>query len=70
MSLPAGMARMERARKDLLDQWRRANQGWQDANAKQFEEHVIQAIDADLRQAVSAMQQMAAMVDQARRDCE
>lgn len=70
MSMGAGMARMERARKDLLADWQRTRQSWRDTMADRFEKTYLEPTDADVRQTVEAMEQLSAMLEQARRDCE
>lgn len=64
------MARMERARKDLLADWTRTRQAWRDTMAQRFEQTYLEPADADLRQTVTAMEQLAATLHRARRECE
>ncbi len=70
MSVSAGMARMERARKDLLAEWQRTRQSWRDTMADRLEKEVIEPADGDVRQTVEAMETLAGMLSAARRDCE
>ncbi len=70
MSVSAGMSRMERARKDLLAEWSRTRQAWRDTMAERFEATYLEPADADLRQTVSAMEQLAASLHRVRRECE
>jgi len=70
MSVAAGMARMERARKDLLTDWQRTRQSWRDTMADRLEKDVIEPADTDLRQTIEAMETLAGLLAEARRDCE
>jgi hypothetical protein len=43
---------------------------WDDEQARRFEERFIVTIERDLRQAVSSMDEMAALMNQIRQECQ
>jgi hypothetical protein len=61
---------LARAIKDLMTRWSETRSQWNDANAKRFEEDRLLNLERDLRMAVGAMDQMATLLQQIRRDCE
>ncbi len=61
---------LARAIKDLLLRWEETRAQWNDANAKRFEEERLIGLEQDLRSAVSALDSMAVLLQQIRRDCE
>ena len=70
MGVHEGQGQLSRATKDLLRQWDDLKGGWTDANAKSFEENVLVPIQAEVRNASAAMAQMAALLNNAKRDCQ
>jgi len=56
--------------KELMLRWQEARASWDDTRAEQFEETFIRTLEGDLRTAGAAMDQMATLLHQARRDCE
>ncbi len=61
---------LARAMKDLMTRWSETRAQWDDANAKRFEEERLLNLERDLRMAVGAMDAMATLLQQIRRDCE
>lgn len=56
--------------KQIHSLWSRTRTEWDDANARNFEERFLVPLEKDLRSAVAAMDHMATILSQARRDCE
>jgi hypothetical protein len=56
--------------KDLMLRWAETRSQWDDANAKRFEAERLLNLEQDLRSAVGAMDTMAILLQQIRRDCE
>jgi hypothetical protein len=70
MGVYEGRGQLSRAIKDLRARWLDAKTAWDDANSERFEEKYIVPLEMDLKMAVSAMDTMAALLSQARHDCE
>ena len=70
MGVHEGRGTLARAMKDLMLRWQDTRSQWNDAQAKRFEEERLLNIEHDLRAAVGAMDSMAVLLAQIRRDCE
>lgn len=70
MGVHEGQGQLSRATKDLVRRWAELKGVWQDANAKRFEETVLTPIEAEVRNASSAMAHMAMLLNGAKRDCQ
>jgi hypothetical protein len=70
MGMQEGRARLGKSVKDLQARWRETRTHWDDSTAKAFEMRRLVDIEMDARAAVSAMDSMAAVLQQIRRDCE
>jgi hypothetical protein len=70
MGVHEGQGQLSRATKDLVRHWAELKGVWQDANAKRFEETVLTPIEAEVRNAGSAMAQMATLLSRAKSDCQ
>jgi len=70
MGVHEGRGTLARAMKDLMLRWQDTHSQWNDAQAKRFEEERLLNIEHDLRAAVGAMDSMAVLLAQVRRDCE
>ncbi|MFP4143529.1 MAG: hypothetical protein ACOCTI_05680 [Phycisphaeraceae bacterium] len=70
MSMNVGRARLNRAYKDLLSQWKKCQPRWRDSVSRRFEREHIAPLEARLRTAMSAMEEAGQLLDRARRDCE
>jgi hypothetical protein len=70
MGMHEGRARLGKSVKDLLMRWNEARNHWGDSTSKAFEMKHLVPIEMDARQAVSAMDSMAQILQQIKRDCE
>lgn len=70
MGMQDGRALLGKAMKDLLARWAEARSQWQDSMAVNFEKGRLQPLEMDLRSATQAMDGMAQILNQARRDCQ
>jgi len=55
---------------DLTLKWQDVKMNWNDPQAESLEKQYLQPLEMDLRMAVSAMDQLAILLSQAKRDCE
>ena len=69
MGVYEGRGQLARAMKDLNNRWLDTKSVWQDATSAAFEREHLQTLESDLRQAISAMEHMASIISQAKRDC-
>jgi len=70
MSVHESRGNLAKAVKELTLRWTEARQNWDDAQALDFEDKFIRELEANIRSAGSAMDQIAVLLTQARRDCE
>ena len=70
MGVYEGRGQLSKALKQLMLRWTETNSYWDDAASKHFEEKFIHSMEVDLRNAVGAMDHMAAVLAQVRRDCQ
>ncbi len=70
MGVHEGQGQLSRATKDLLRRWADLKGGWNDANARSFEESVLIPIESEVRSASAAMATMATLLNNAKRDCQ
>ena len=70
MGVHEGQGQLARATKDLLRHWAGVKTVWTDANAKRFEENVVQQLELEVRGASAAMAHMSMVLASARRDCQ
>lgn len=70
MGLYEGRGQLVKSMKGLMLRWNETRNSWDDAQSEHFEEKFIQPLEQDLRTALAAMDHIAALVQQARRDCE
>ena len=61
---------LENAIKELMIKWTQTKASWDDPMSRSFEEKFLQHLQMDMRNAVSAMDQMAVLLAQIHRDCE
>lgn len=54
---------------DLTLKWQDVKMNWNDPQAEAIEKQYLQPLEIDLRMAVSAIDQLAIMLSQAKRDC-
>ena len=69
MSMQAAAAKLIQARKDLMAEWHRVEMSWRDAKARAFYDEYIDPVDPNLRKALGGMEEMAGIMDQAKREC-
>jgi hypothetical protein len=70
MGVADGRALLGKAMKDLLMRWADAKSQWNDSTSDNFEKNRLQPLETDLRSATTAMDQMAQILNQVRRDCQ
>ena len=70
MGLHEGRGQLGKLIKDLRLRWHETRMNWDDEQARRFEERFIIPMEQDLRIAISAMDDMAALVSQIRSDCQ
>ena len=70
MGVYEGRGQLSKAIKQLTMRWTEARSSWNDAAAEHFEKKFLEPLEIDLRNAVSAMDHMATVLGQVRRDCE
>ena len=56
--------------KDLTGRWADTKADWDDVVSQRFEERFLDPLEADLRSAAAAMDHMAQLMGQIRRDCQ
>ena len=56
--------------KELNDKWADTKMDWDDVVSDHFEKRFMNPLEADLRNATGAMDQMALLLSQIRRDCQ
>lgn len=61
---------LAKAMKDLTLRWNEVRIHWNDERAEEVESDLLHPMEMDLRFAANAMDQLANMLAQARRDCE
>ena len=69
MSASDSRAKLVQASKKLLSDWHRVREVWRDENCAQFDKKVVEPLEAHIRAAVLAMEQIATLIDRARHDC-
>jgi hypothetical protein len=65
-----GRGQLSKALKNLNLKWVEVHSSWDDEASKHFEEKFIFQIEMDLKNAVSAMDHMAVVLSNVRRDCQ
>ena len=56
--------------KELKDKWADTKMDWDDVVSEAFEKKFLEPLEADLRNATGAMDGMALLLGQIRRDCQ
>jgi hypothetical protein len=69
MSVQDSRANLAKAMKELLFRWSETQSKWTDAMSENFEKNRLRPLEADLRAASQAMDQMAQVLGKVRRDC-
>ena len=69
MGVYEGRGQLTKSMKELLAKWTDLRGGWDDPRSRAFEEKFLFHMQQDLKNAVGAMDQMAILLEQAKRDC-
>jgi hypothetical protein len=69
MGVYEGRGQLGKSIKLLLRRWEEAKSEWDDSVSKSFEKTYLLPMELDLRNAVGAMDHMAQILAQVRRDC-
>lgn len=69
MGVYEGRGQLTKAMKELMNRWLETKGSWEDANSKQFEQGFLQMVEQDLKNTVGAMDHMAILLSQIKRDC-
>jgi len=70
MGVYEGRGLLSKALKQLQLRWLEAKSDWNDAASEHFEKKFLEPLEADLRTAVTAMDHLASVLAQVKRDCE
>ena len=70
MGVHEGRGQLHNALKELMLRWYETRASWQDVMAEKFEKEQLVPMEADMKTAVAAMDHMANVLHQVRRDCE
>ena len=70
MGIYEGRGTLSKALKQLDNQWQETKVLWDDPRSREFEQRFLAPLELDLRQAVSAMDQMAMLLSRIRSECE
>jgi hypothetical protein len=70
MGLYEGRGQLGKLIKDLQNRWHETRMNWDDEQARRFEERFIEPLEQDLRIALSAMDEMGAILGQIRNECQ
>ncbi len=70
MGVHESRGNLAKALKELNLRWQETSEVWNDAQSADFEKRYLQELESNLRTAGTAMDQIAILLSQARRDCE
>lgn len=70
MGVYEGRGGLTKSTRELLLRWQDTKANWQDAVADQFEKKYLEMLEKDVKTAVGAMDQMAALLSRIRNDCQ
>ena len=70
MGLYEGRGQLGKLIQDLQLRWHETRMNWDDEQARRFQERFIDRLEQDLRIALSAMDEMSALLSQIRNDCQ
>jgi hypothetical protein len=70
MGLYEGRGQLSRIMKELMLRWSETKVQWDDAASRAFEQKHLEPMQRDLQQATAAMDHMAGVLSQLRRECE
>ncbi|HZL38101.1 MAG TPA: hypothetical protein VFC78_22485 [Tepidisphaeraceae bacterium] len=69
MGVYEGRGQIAKGVKDLLNRWYETKSEWDDPMSQQIEKDYLVPLEIDLRSAVGAMEHIAHVLSQIRRDC-
>jgi hypothetical protein len=69
MSLVSARAKIGTAHRQLLAEWERAKESWDDPASQAFERHHVAPLEHSVRAAIAAIEHMAEVLDRVRREC-
>jgi hypothetical protein len=69
MGVHEGRGQLAEATKQLKRHWNGVQSAWTDAVSEEFDETYLKPLETDIRSAMSAMDQMAALLSRIRQDC-
>lgn len=70
MGMHEGRGQLAKAYKNLVLQWQAVKMEWDDKQARAFEERFLQPLENDIKQAASAMDQAAGLLNRIHQECE
>jgi len=70
MSMSASKARLVALTKDLSRKWDQTLEVWQDAKAREFEQHYLSELWAGVDNAATVIEQLERLARKIRNDCE
>jgi hypothetical protein len=70
MGVYEGRGQLAKSMKELMSRWQETRQGWDDPMSRSFEKECLLPIEQDLRNAFGAMEHIAQVLAQVRKDCE
>jgi hypothetical protein len=70
MGVQDGRALLGKSLKELMARWGDTKSQWNDIMSRNFEKNRLQALEMDMRGATQAMDSMAQLLSQIRRDCQ
>lgn len=70
MNIMSSVAGAQKAKRELVAKWQRLEPVWHDARSRAFHAEHIAPLEPTLRQAMEAITEASALMDQAGRECE
>lgn len=70
MSVYESRGQIAKGMKNLLMRWQETRGDWDDAVSRAFEKDFLEPLEMDVKNAMGAMDQMNAVLQQARKDCQ
>jgi hypothetical protein len=70
MGMHEGRGQLAKAYKTLILQWQEVKMNWDDKQARDFQERFLEPLENDIKQAASAMDQAAGLLNRIHQECE
>ena len=70
MGVHEGRGQLSKLMRDLSLHWHETKMNWQDARSREFEQRFLEPLEADLKTAVAAMDQMSGLLNRLYTECE